>query len=369
MLNAIHKESGEFVSAWKLLNDVTWIGLNKDEFISPYSEIGNWEEIEGEVPVIFVNESKDGRQAHFRINHPIAIGSYWNESYEHKFTKENIYNLLMNDEITFNHGLDKYKLKDFKIEDIIIEQKIANNKNAKIADVLIKFKDNHFIIGNGIIIEVQFSSQNIDRTELRTYDRALKGFSCVWIWEKELDKLNNNFEIINYREAINEFWEKEKYSKESEVRDYSKKIEEKILDLTELKLTIELKLRDFEEKLNSLLKIKNNIEKEFNDELKTKKQKLIEEINKEELSSYINDLKIKINNEFKFQINNLEEFHKELKLKSIDKLKEINKEEIIKEITNNLKEIVLFQLSDEINTLIKWGDSGLNRWLHKNGTK
>ena len=211
-LEAIHKISGKRVSSFKIMNDLEWQGKDKDEFIAPFESIENWEEIwamgKKEVRLIFVHPFKryentaneEKVSAHFRTEEGnIARSSSWGESDEHKLAKKYIYENI--DKISLINFEGKL-IKDFEvIENIKMEKGIGPKR----ADVLVDFKKWHPIFGRGIAFEVQFSSQEEEKTIERSYDRASYGYSVVWLWNRELKNFNNFVRIVPYNHALKEY--------------------------------------------------------------------------------------------------------------------------------------------------------------------
>jgi len=211
MLEAIHKESRKLVSAFKVRNDLEWQGKQKDKFISPSYEIGNWEEQnkkginECEVTFIKRHKRKEGTEKeqivseHFRIITEGFVENPNNESEEHKLAKKHIYD---NYENLIIYNFKDKKVLDFgEIEDIKIESGVGRKR----ADVLITFKEWHEILGQGVAFEIQISPQEEEETIVRSYDRATYGYSVCWLWSKDLRNFNNRVEVTPYKEAQNNY--------------------------------------------------------------------------------------------------------------------------------------------------------------------
>ena len=117
-----------------------------------------------------------------------------------------------------------------EIKDIRIER----GSGKKRADVLVKFKETNSLYGNGIAFEIQISSQTKNETIKRNYDRASYGYSIVWIWSDDLDENKNEYELIPYNEALEEYKIQIKEDINKELWDISKRTDEKINEINYL---------------------------------------------------------------------------------------------------------------------------------------
>ena len=229
MLEAIHKESGKLISAFRLDRDLEWQGKQKDKFISPYHEIGNWDEQlkkgieECEVTFVIRHKRYEGTEKeqivreHFRIITEGFIENPNNESEEHKLAKQHIHDNWEN-LVIYNLG-DK-KISDFgKVKDIKLESGVGKKR----ADVLIIFEKWHEVLGRGIAFEVQISPQRGDKTILRSFDRATYGYSVCWLWSNELKDFKNRVKVIPYNEALKEFTESIVYERDLELSGIAEK--------------------------------------------------------------------------------------------------------------------------------------------------
>lgn len=310
MIKAIHKPTGKLVSAFKVTTDASWIGTEKDEWIAPKPQIGNWKFLKekdiGEVPVSFVKAHKRtinneiiGVVAHFRINCEYAVENPLNESEEHKLAKEGIYELLINNEI-YIHGKRISSLGE--IEDIDIEHRISKSQRTKIADVILIFKEPHPLYGKGIVFEIQFSYQKEELIQERTYDRVLEGYSVCWLFNgafsNENELINKNLNITPFSKALNDYKVLETEKIISQQREFAQAFDDKILNL------------------NTQL---NNLEFLFNN----KTEKTVD---------FIMDKRKEIKGLFKEGYNKLEENSTELVRNAL--------EQINKEVENKKKEIL-----------------------------
>jgi len=239
MLKAIHKKTGKIISAFKIENDSSWVGTEKDEWIAPRPEIYNWKFLKdqgiNEVELSFVKShirNINGQKilicAHFRIECEKAILHPEHESEEHKLAKEAIYEKVINNEIL----IDKKPIRDlFQIEDLDFEYRISKSKKSKIADIIVIFKEEDKRFGKGIVFEIQFSHQNMEITEDRTYDRVIEGYSVVWLHETDFEDnklINNDVLVVPFSKALKEYQEIIKSEWKEKSRYYGNIFEEKV---------------------------------------------------------------------------------------------------------------------------------------------
>ncbi len=202
-ISVIHKPSNKLVTAFKLESDAIWVGKERDDLIAT----ANYCEPNKEVKMIFVKTypKNNGKTvyAYFRAapGESGLISDIPGESEEHKKSKQNIYEGIYSGEITINgETIDKNI-----VEDIYIEYRTSKSGYV-IPDVLIKFKEEHIKYGLGIFIEIQLSKQHDEETLIRTYSRAIEGFSGIWLWKEDFDDNNNlmenNLKITTHRKLL-----------------------------------------------------------------------------------------------------------------------------------------------------------------------
>jgi len=319
---AIHKETNKPVSIYRLRNSLEWKGKEREEFIAPKHEVGNWLELKEkeieEVKVCFVQRHlRKGEwvKPHFRI---VTEGAEsYPESEEHILAKEKIYEKAIEDKIILNVKSIKRKLSEIgQIEDITIESGVGKKR----ADVLIKFKEFNKIYGEGIAFEIQISPQKDTKTLKRNYDRASYGYSIVWIWDGDINK-KNEYNLIPYNEAIETYQEQIKNEFNRELWDINKRKEETILE----------------------------IRKEINEELKP--LRIQRDIIEGKINEYINQVKDIENN----LINSLEEILKEKIRNKLDTYFRDFKisEEVIKPYLKNASFIKMEELNEYSSNEIK----------------
>jgi len=307
---AIHKETGKYVSIYKLHNDPEWIGREREEFIAPTGEIMNWSEVGNrEVPMIYVKESIDGKKPHFRVNDKVALSfSSYGESQEHKDAKERVYYELEENELGLECQGEIFYLKDLKnyVDQIFIEKTdIRTNKRS---DLIIEFSKTHPIFRKGVIIEIQLSPQNEYLTEMRTYSKTESGYSIGWIFHKDLFK-KENINIVPFEEARRRYKKWLVSEGRKELNDISETINNKIGEMNKTEENISLAIRKEEEKLESLKEKISKTKEEVYNELKESiakditnkaKKEVVDEL-KEKLD--LSSMREKIVNEVKEQIH------------------------------------------------------------------
>lgn len=278
MDRAINKSTGELVSAFEVFKNGSYQNLQKGEWISPKDSIYNWEELKEkgieEEPVHFVREAlinyksgKNGwRDPHFSI-YPGSLAKTIEESPTHKLLKNWLFNRLKNDDLeiryskgTKQHKYDnKLKLSQLNINwnDYEIEVTTKGTKKLR-ADILLPLKNKDIFLGNGIIFEIQLSSQTEDQTHERTIERALHGYSVVWLFEKDFNIEEDNIELQNNIVKINSFSEQMHFAKKgfigklkSVVEQQCRFLDEKINETNQCIELIELKEKESIKKIDN----------------------------------------------------------------------------------------------------------------------
>jgi len=381
MINAIHKESGKLVSVFLLEKDAEWLGREREEFIAPKPEIGNWNVLKekkiSEVKVSYVKahlrEYKSGKTfvgAHFRIECIDAIPNPLNESEEHLLSKEGIYEAILRNEITIN-GEPLSIIGE--IEDINIEQKLSPSRNSVIADVLVKLKKEHPIYGRGIVFEIQFSHQNKEILSERTYSRVVEGYSVCWLYDslfKNNELIKKDVEVIPFNKAIKNYQDKIKEEWVGDINNISQIYERKLNEIEFKIKTIEHSFDDKVEQTEEFLnQYKSGLYKQFDSfkekinsyslesseryernllNVGNKKTYEIEETSKKYLEE-LNVLKEKI---FKKIANDKELKEEIVKRINIPEISSQLASEIIETSTNNVVEGLKEIASNQVNTVV-----------------
>ena len=296
-ISVIHVLTDKIITAFKLENDATWVGKEKDELIATanYCEPGQ------KVKMIFVKSytKTNGKfvYAYFR-SAPNQEGLKENlsgESNAHKNAKQNVYDGIYSGEIKINGScLDKSK-----IDDIYIEYRTAKSGYI-IPDILIKFKEEDKKYGYGIFIEIQLSKQYSEETLIRTYSRVIEGFSGIWLWENDFDSdyklINKNLEIKGHRQLLSGLDEEIENNFIKRINEYGNIIDKKLINFKKeiwnyfdsIYKTFQLETKEYTEnevnklqienqKLKELKKLANELDDVF---YKTNAKNLTENINK-----------------------------------------------------------------------------------------
>lgn len=359
MLNAIHKKTGKLVSVFKLTRDTSWIGTEKDEWITPKSENLDWNRLlnEGinEVKVSYIKthtREYDGKKRivipHFRIQSDDIIRKYClPESKEHELAKNGIYDEIYNDTL-----LVKGKPLSIlgEIDDIIIEDKLSKSQKSKIADVSLTFKNQHPLYGKGIVFEIQFSYQNKDTTEERTYDRILEGYSVVWLWDKcfrNNNLINKEIEVIPFLKAIEEYKELKEEELNSKIKRNSFLIDKKIDDSNKIFNDL---YNDFLSKLQKKVTEFDSYSHETLTDFKTQSH--------EQQSTTLNKINTEINEIIKKEISSIDIDYDILKEDMIsyfsnDAIKNMIMDKIFSNLEGSIKERISNIKEEEIIKTIK----------------
>lgn len=370
-LVGFHNISKEFIPAEHLVNNPEWMNKKDDEWLMPESEILNLTEIrqKGIIPFCtFIDgyKRKDDTpvRAHFRIkDNKVKTYDRENESEEHRLAKEEIYYKIYDNAISFDIGGKEYYPKDLGGFKVFIEKGVGSKR----ADVLLLLDKEHPIIGNGIVVEVQLSRQTFDKTDLRSYDRALQGYSCVWLFENNFNDdgiINTRLKVKIFRELLDKYSEIVSNRDAEKISVYSsflnKVIEDYSITLNEIESKLSYIKRYTEDKLNNF---NEQIENEIVKDLQPIKEVVKEEM-KSEFENNSNTLR-KLANEnlqlaeekIKEQNKLLEEKYAEaidnLKVNSMDKMKNELKE-LSKNIEKKLFDEGLFEqyVSDRLNEIV-----------------
>ena len=374
--SVIHGETKKIVTAFMLENDATWVGKEKETFYATTLYCKENQKIK----MIFVKTYKkqSGKivTCYFRkkAGEQNLKTNISGESDKHKLAKENIYEGIYSGNVKINgKQLNKEKIKNIYIEYRTVESSYV------IPDIVVEFKKEDSVYGNGFVIEIQLSNQTEDKTIERNYDRLIRGFSVVWLWKSDFDNdmnfVNNNIKINPYKlslKNINDIKEKEFLNK---INRYGEVVDEKIIQLKNEANKIFIKnINDINKEIE---KIKNEI---LNHKIKTeegdllikeyisdhkkfienKKEYLIGEIkkcNEQKIFVNTNDLKNEIEEKLKKKINsfiyknkeNISEIIEKYKDERIkEKITEEFEKKIDEEIFNVLNKIPLKKIAEEI---------------------
>lgn len=178
-----------------------------------------------------------------------------NESPEHKKIKEFMYHYFFeNEDIEMIYSKYKrkgkyinqtVKLKDLPIsynnfsikKEDFFEIGLTDNFNTRRVDLFFKFDNFNSLWGEGLVIEVQLSSQSERIINERTLDRALKGYSTIWIKKEHFEDYKaNKLELKENKLFINSWHSVIQYDSEiietrihNKIKKYSRLFDEKVI--------------------------------------------------------------------------------------------------------------------------------------------
>jgi len=273
MDRAINKNTGELISAFEVFKNGSYQNLTKGEWIAPNDSADNWNEVieedkfvhyVGEKRFTNYNEKDVVVRPHF-AKYPGSSLKTNPESPEHKMLKDWLFYRLKEDDldIIYSHATKKYKytnsdkLSELDIDwnNFSVEVPIRGIKNLR-ADILLPFKSKHKLLGYGLCFEIQISNQNEEVKFDRTIDRAINGWSTIWLFKKDFNIKDNIIELKNNKLQVFSFSSQLKYSGKKFMKN--------------LKINVEQQCRYLDEKI-----IETNIAQEKLDE---KKEEVIKEL-------------------------------------------------------------------------------------------
>ena len=202
MEKAINKRTGVLVDAYSIEVNPTYLLPSEDNWVAPRDSILNWQELEEknikEVKVYYVKDKLYHNwrgtlvfaSPHFRLE-PNSPAHTKQESELHIALKNWLFNRLKNDDLIliYSEAKKPYKYKnqiklselnvDWNLYGIEVTTKGIRNLRA---DIQLPFQKKHPLLGDGLIFEIQLQKQHKKVTYIRTLDRALHGFSVVWLF-------------------------------------------------------------------------------------------------------------------------------------------------------------------------------------------
>lgn len=357
MDRAINKSTKELIDAIEVFKNGSYQNLTRGEWIGPQDSISNWDEIEEKDR--FVHYVKEKEYVNWKgtnvwcspcfAKYPGSKANTRSETPEHKMLKNWLFTKIKNDdlEIIYSTATKKYKfnnkIKLSELDEFIdwnnysIEVPIRSRKNLQ-ADILLPFKKKHNLLGFGLVIEIQLSKQSEKTTYDRTIDRAINGYSTIWLFEKDFEIEDNEIELKNNKLKVYSFVSELKHSGKKFAKELKLLVEEqcRFLDIKKEELIEKVEeLEDYKIELISETKKEINkffgykikeIGKNFNEEVANKVQDGFFEKNQYKINSLINQgLKNYINDEvFKEMVNKLD----------LDNLKEEARELLKEKIKN-----------------------------------
>ena len=304
MDKAYNKKTNKFVSAFEIFNNGSYQQTDKYEWIAPRDSITNWDELQKqgikEIPIHYVKEKKyinwNGTfvacSPCFAV-YPNSFAKTVPESPQHKMLKNWMFNYLINTdmELLYSTINKKYSYKNkIKISELNIDWnnydiEVTSKGHKKIiADILLPFHKKDINFGYGLVFEIQLGSQTIKRTFSRSIERALNGYSTVWLFNNDFE-INDEFTEINLKEKefkIYSYATEIAYSNKELIKNLIFKVEEecrlidsKIYNLKAVKLEDEI-TNNIKTKLNNFLELKLKAISNIN--INNKKEEIIRDI-------------------------------------------------------------------------------------------
>jgi hypothetical protein len=296
-LYAIHESSGKPVPAEELERNPEWMNKHKDSWILPDVEILNLQEIRKLQIIPYCSFIKSHLRdnspvrPHFRIvDARVQTQTPENESEEHKLAKDNIYYGIYDNQISFDIGGKEYYPKDLGEFDVFIEKGIGTKR----ADVLLILKETHPIIGNGIVVEVQLSTQSFEKTDLRSYDRALQGYSCFWLFDRHFDYtglINTKLKVAVYQEVLERYAQAVNNKQAEQIAVYSSFLNRNIQDFNKQNELLESRISYLKRQTDETISnFRQKIQIELKEDIAPEKNKIKAEL-KTELDFYLNQVR------------------------------------------------------------------------------
>lgn len=299
MDRAYNKTTDKTISAFEIYKNGSYQNLKKGEWLGPKDSIHNYEEISEEDKFVHYVSEKEYTNKRGKLIwcspcfavYPGSLAKTVEETPAHKLLKNWLFERLSSDDmdILFAKGVkphkyeNKYKLSQLDINwnDFEVEVHTKGTKRLR-ADILLPFNTKHQLLGEGIIFEIQLSSQSEEETHERTIERALHGYSVCWLFEKDFIIEEDNITLKNNTLMINSFSEQMHFAKKGFVKKLKHVVEEQCRFLDEKISESNLQLNYLEKKKDEVIaEIKNSAEQSYKDataRLNTREALLIKKI-------------------------------------------------------------------------------------------
>ena len=349
MDRAINKSTGKLIESIEVHQNGSYQNLDKGEWIAPVDSISNMDELKvKEIPVHWVREKEytkiNGKEVWcspcFAI-YPGYGAKTVAESPTHKLLKNWLFSRIKNNdlEIRFARGVKPHKYEnkiklsklDINWNDFEIEVTTKGTRKMR-ADILLPFNTKHILLGEGIVFEIQLSSQSKVKTSERTIGRALHGYSVCWLFEKDFKIKDDVMMLAEDVIDINSFSEQMHFAKKGFVGKLKNVVEEQCRFLDEKISETNVQLVDLENRKNEVLaEIENSAEEFYSDvfkKLKKREQLLIETIETMEDNPFMGLI-----DNYKQQLENKQNEIKERQLLFLEEM-----ESKAKEKTKNIDE-------------------------------
>jgi len=199
MHRARNKETGQLIQSIVLEDDSSYADLRNNEWFADPDLIEKVNEQKypdsAKIPVYYrkssIRTSKNGNEYFVSPCYCLFKGDSKNvsqkgESELHKLCKDLVFNYIVKKKLDMYYltvSSEKVSInKDsFDFNRLKIEERLINSISTQVADIIVPFKESHPALGNGIIVEVQLSSQNPEKTEERSFNYSNKGYSVLWL--------------------------------------------------------------------------------------------------------------------------------------------------------------------------------------------
>jgi len=369
MDRAINKTTGKLISALEVYKNGAYQNLTKGEWIAPKNSISNWEDISeedsfvhytGEKEYLNWNKTLVWCRPHF-AKYAGSKAKTIAESPQHKMLKNWLFDKLKKDdlEIVYSSATKKYKYEnssrlselDIDWNNYDVEVPIRSKKNLR-ADILLPFKSKHELLGFGLVIEIQISKQNKKYTYERSIDRAINGYSTIWLFENdfELNDAGTEIELKSNKLKVFSFSSELKHSGKRFVRELKLVVEEqcRFLDIKKeelIKKTEEVEeykeefIDDAKKSINGFFSYKiGELSKNFSEEVASKVQQNFVEDNEEKINEII--MEYVDNYVSKEVIKNI----------VLDNISKINQEELLNSCENQIKK----QITHKLDYFYSW---------------
>lgn len=239
MDTAYELETKKFVKAWSINRDSSYIKPEEDIFIADENQIENYQEVLEKNNLEYIEvKYKRGHLRHYSSLQISAVTPHFfipnrkkygiklvPESLEHKKIKRFMWKQFY-DNPNLEFVYSKYKRKgvtetnriridelpinfnDFTLsQEDIFEVNIVDSYNTRRVDLFLKFDSFNPLFGEGLVIEVQLSKQSDSLTKKRTIDRALKGYSTIWIDKRHFVNIQNkDLELLDEKSIYINSW-------------------------------------------------------------------------------------------------------------------------------------------------------------------
>lgn len=300
MFYALSKSTGKKLNSLTIEENASYNFLKDETFYADPDEIESCpKEIninkidvkfrEGKEDVVNFKGTQYDISPHFYIPNKSKLGiNTIPESKEHKLAKNWIYNRLKKKDLIVNYSkinkpykyqnsvnLFELPLDKEKIGIEVTTSKIGGLSSRR-ADIICPFIKRHPILGNGIVIEIQFSKQK-NKTKLsREYDWCIRGYSIGWLFISDFNEITENIILLKKDSVdISSFASLIKQNKKDFIKNLKFAVQEECRK-------IDYKKEEIKEYASFLMEKIKGVEKETIENIDNKKLEKLE-INEEQL--------------------------------------------------------------------------------------